>query len=200
VSAATSRLGALLFALCFNHLNTISEARRARIGHTLDTAEIVVGAAPLEFLELDTPTHEDIADVAARTATRVEKILRAHGRSLDPALADETPPGLAVDEPTLAALYAAAAQGIGVSGERAGLPPLRLITAPPDRPRARDVTDAPSRRCAPNVTKSCGQSPSPKWSSPWARCSATIRLCAEAVGWQRDRTVRAHGELHQVFF
>jgi hypothetical protein len=30
-----------------------------------------------------------------------------------------------------------------VSGERAGLPPLRLITAPPDRPRARDVTDAP---------------------------------------------------------
>lgn len=108
--------------------------------------------APLEFLELDTPTHEDIADVAARTATRVEKILGAHGRSLDPALADdlgesqkwdETPPELAVDEPTLAALYAAAAQGIGVSGDRAGLPPLRLITAPPDRPRARDVTDAP---------------------------------------------------------
>ena len=39
--------------------------------------------------------------------------------------------------------YAAAAQGIGLSGDRAGLPPLRLITATPDRPRARDVTDAP---------------------------------------------------------
>jgi hypothetical protein len=99
--------------------------------------------SPLEFLELEAPTHADIAEVAARTAARVEKILRAHGRSLDPALADETPPELAVDEPTLAALYAAAAQGVGVSGDRAGLPPLRLVTAPPDRPRARAVTDAP---------------------------------------------------------
>jgi hypothetical protein len=94
-------------------------------------------------LELEAPTHADIAEVAARTAARVEKILRAYGRSLDPALADETPPELAVDEPTLAVLYGAAAQGIGVSGDRAGLPPLRLITAPPDRPQARDVTDAP---------------------------------------------------------
>ncbi|MEZ4225961.1 MAG: transposase [Polyangiaceae bacterium] len=98
---------------------------------------------PLKFLELDTATHEDIAEVAARTAARVEKILRAHGRSLDPALADETPPELTADDPALAACYAAAAQGIGLSGDRAGLPPLRLITAPPDRPHARDVTDAP---------------------------------------------------------
>jgi hypothetical protein len=43
----------------------------------------------------------------------------------------------------LYACYAAAAQGIGVSGDRAGLPPLRSITPPPDRPHARDVTDAP---------------------------------------------------------
>jgi hypothetical protein len=68
---------------------------------------------PLEFLELDTPTHEDIAEAAARTAARVEKILRAHGRSLDPALADETPPDLTAEDPTLAACYAAAAQGVG---------------------------------------------------------------------------------------
>ena len=99
--------------------------------------------SPLEFLELDIPTHADITEVAARTAARVEKILRAHGRSLDPALADETPPELALNDPTLAACYAAAVPGVGVSGDRAGLPPLRLITAPPDRPRARDVTDAP---------------------------------------------------------
>ncbi len=59
--------------------------------------------SPLEFLELEAPTHEDIAEVAARTAARVEKLLRAHGRSLDPALADETPPELTVDDPTLAA-------------------------------------------------------------------------------------------------
>jgi hypothetical protein len=108
--------------------------------------------SPLEFLELEAPTHEDIADVASRTAARVEKILRAHGRSLDPTLADdpgesqkwdETPPDLTAEDPTLAACYAAAAQGVGVSGDRAGLPPLRLITALPDRPRARDVMDAP---------------------------------------------------------
>jgi len=98
---------------------------------------------PLKFLELGNPTHEDIAEVARRAAARVEKILRAHGRSLDPALADETLPELSVDAPALGACYGAAAQGIGLSGDRAGLPPLRLITAPPDRPHARDVTDAP---------------------------------------------------------
>lgn len=32
-----------------------------------------------------------------------------------------------LDQPGLAACYAAAAQGIGVSGERAGLPQLRLV-------------------------------------------------------------------------
>ncbi|GMV13973.1 MAG: hypothetical protein AMXMBFR56_21970 [Polyangiaceae bacterium] len=86
--------------------------------------------APLEFRVLDTPTHADIAEVAARTAARVEKILRAHGRSLDPELGDDMPPELALDEPGLAACYAAAAQGVSVSGEHAGKPPLRLITSP----------------------------------------------------------------------
>ena len=55
--------------------------------------------APLEFRELDTPTHADIADVASRTAARIEKILRAHGRSLDPEFGDDTPPELALDDP-----------------------------------------------------------------------------------------------------
>ncbi len=87
-------------------------------------------SAPLRFLELEAPTHAEIAEVAARTAARVEKILRAHGRSLDPALADETSLALTAGDPTLAACYAAAAQGVGVSEDRAGLPPLRLIIAP----------------------------------------------------------------------
>jgi hypothetical protein len=101
--------------------------------------------APLEFRELDTPTQADIAEVAARTAARVEKILRAHGKSLDPELGDDTPPELALDEPGLAACYAAAAQGVSVSGDRAGKPPLRLIASPdpPARPRAADATDQP---------------------------------------------------------
>ncbi len=95
--------------------------------------------------ELDTPSHADIAEVASRTATRIEKILRAHGRSLDPELDDGSPPDLALDEPGLAACYAAAARGISVSGDRAGQPPLRLIASPepPARPRAVDATDQP---------------------------------------------------------
>ncbi len=110
--------------------------------------------ASLEFRELDTPTQADIAEVAARTAARIEKILRAHGRSPDPELGDDTPPELARDEPGLAACYdpwksptgdAAAAQGLSVSGDQAGKPPLRLIASPdpPARPRAADATDQP---------------------------------------------------------
>jgi hypothetical protein len=101
--------------------------------------------APLEFRELDTPTHADVAEVAARTAARIEKILRVHGKSLDPELGDDTPPELALDEPGLAACYAAAAQGVSVTGDRAGKPPLRLIASPdpPARPHAADATDEP---------------------------------------------------------
>ncbi|MCC6213945.1 MAG: hypothetical protein IT376_03690, partial [Polyangiaceae bacterium] len=95
--------------------------------------------------ELDAPTHADIAEVAARTAARIEKIPRAHGRSLDPELDDGSPPDLARDEPGLAACYAAAAQGLSVSGDRAGKPPLRLTAwpEPPPRPRAADASDQP---------------------------------------------------------
>ncbi|MBK9000395.1 MAG: hypothetical protein IPM35_32140 [Myxococcales bacterium] len=73
--------------------------------------------SPFEYRELAAPTHADIAEVASRTAARVEKILRAHGGRLDPELGDDTPPELALDEPGLAPCYAAAAQGISVSGE-----------------------------------------------------------------------------------
>ncbi|MBK7583385.1 MAG: transposase [Myxococcales bacterium] len=101
--------------------------------------------APLEFRELDAPTHADVAQVAARTAARIESILKAHGRSLDPELGEQELPELCFDEPGLAACYAAAAQGIGVSGDRAGKPLLRLVVPAelPERSRAADATDAP---------------------------------------------------------
>lgn len=35
-------------------------------------------------LALDTPTHADIAEFAARTAARIEKILKAQGRPTSP--------------------------------------------------------------------------------------------------------------------
>ena len=95
--------------------------------------------------QLDAPSHADIAEVASRTAARLEKLLRAHGRSLDPARDDGAPHELTLDEPGLAACYAAAAHGISVGGERAGKPPLRLLTSPGPltRPRAADAIDEP---------------------------------------------------------
>jgi hypothetical protein len=56
------------------------------------------------------------------SAARIEKILRKAGRSLDAEMAAlEEPPELCEKEPGLAACYAAAAQGVTVSGDRAGL-------------------------------------------------------------------------------
>ncbi|HEX7625099.1 MAG TPA: transposase, partial [Anaeromyxobacteraceae bacterium] len=84
----------------------------------------------LVFHPLGPPTRADVAKVAARTAARIEKLLRAHGRSLDPEMHDADPPGLCLDDPGLAACYAAAARGVSVSGERAGQTPLRLVVSP----------------------------------------------------------------------
>ncbi len=87
----------------------------------------------LVFHTLPTPTRSEVADIARRTAQRIEKILRAHGRSLDPAMQDsqdDQPPKLCSDEPGLAACYAAAARGVAASGDRAGQAPLRLLVSP----------------------------------------------------------------------
>ena len=89
--------------------------------------------APLGFHPLPAPTGAEVADVARRTAARIDKILRQHGRCLDPELADDEPPGLELDDPALAACYAAAARGVGITGDRAGQPTLRLIF-PQDAP------------------------------------------------------------------
>ena len=83
----------------------------------------------LIFHALPTPTRADVADVARRTAERIERILRAHGRSIDPEMQDDQPPSLVLDEPGLAACHAAAAQGICVTGDRAGQPALRLVVS-----------------------------------------------------------------------
>jgi hypothetical protein len=94
----------------------------------------------LAFRQLPTPTHAEIAQVARGTADRIEQILRAHGRSLDPQLSQDAPL-LLDDAPGLAACYDAAARGISVSGERAGQPTLRLIVdhdPPPAKPAELD--------------------------------------------------------------
>src|SRR5688572_5425812 len=75
----------------------------------------------LRFEALAAPSQADVFEVARRTAERIEKLLRASGRSLEPH-GDQPEPALCLDEPGLAACYAAAAQGVAVSGERAGQP------------------------------------------------------------------------------
>jgi hypothetical protein len=94
----------------------------------------------LAFRQLPTPTHTEIAEVAHRTADRLEQILRARGRSLDPQQSQDAP-ALLEDAPGLCACYDAAARGISVSGERAGQPTLRLIVdhhSPPPKPAELD--------------------------------------------------------------
>ena len=84
----------------------------------------------LVWHSLPTPSRAEVQDVAARTARRIQRILQAHGRSVDPALQGvDEPERWAQDEPVLAACYAAAAQGVSLTGDRAGQPTLRLLVS-----------------------------------------------------------------------
>lgn len=67
---------------------------------------------------------------------------------------DDEPPALCLDEPGLAACYAAAAQGIALTGERAGRPTLRLIVSQHPRanaPAARNDGEPVAEVCGINV-------------------------------------------------
>jgi len=81
----------------------------------------------LEFHELPEPSPEQVADVAARTAERVIKLLIKSGKSLDSELRDDDADDFSHRQPALASLYAAAARGVDLSGDRAGQPTMRLI-------------------------------------------------------------------------
>jgi hypothetical protein len=95
------------------------------------------------FHELPPPTRDDVERVAARTADRVEKALSKRGRSLDGRADDgEAEDPLAGEHPALASCYAASAQGVALSAERAGQPLLRLVaSSSPDRARDPDPHD-----------------------------------------------------------
>ncbi len=100
-------------------------------------------SAALVFHPLATPTRAEVAAVARRTAERIEKILRAHGRSLDPEMQDDEPAELELcrDQPGLAACYAAAARGASVKSEKATL---RLVVSqdqPENEPLSADAEE-----------------------------------------------------------
>jgi hypothetical protein len=98
----------------------------------------------LEFHSLPAPTTAEVADVALRTAQRLDKLLRAQGRSLSPdECNDPEPPKLQLDHPALAACYDAASRGLAVSGDREGQPSLRLVQGAVTTPAA-SLQDMPA--------------------------------------------------------
>ena len=80
----------------------------------------------LVFHALAVPSAEQITDVAARTARRIETILARHGRKIDGSGESDVaePHG---EQLALAALCGAAAAGHGLTGDRAGEPLLRVV-------------------------------------------------------------------------
>src|SRR5690606_20279507 len=107
---------------------------------------------PLGFHQLPEPSAEDVANVAERTARRIQRLLEKLGLRPDPALCaseDEqrqlweaaalADPQTTEDHPALLACYSAATQGLDLFAERAGQPSLRLVDpslARPDEPHA----------------------------------------------------------------
>jgi hypothetical protein len=91
----------------------------------------------LDFHPLPTPTTAEVADVALRTAQRLDKLLRAQGRTLlRDEYSDPEPPALQLEHPALAACYDAASRGLAVSGDREVQPSLRLVQGAVTTPAA----------------------------------------------------------------
>jgi hypothetical protein len=65
----------------------------------------------LVFFPLPAPTRMDVTEVARRTACRIERILRAHGRRMGPQMQDDESHAFLLDQPGLAACYAASEPG-----------------------------------------------------------------------------------------
>jgi len=63
----------------------------------------------LIFHPLAEPTHEQVVDVASRTAKRVERILRKHGRVTDDDRLIDEPDTLEMQQPVLASCMKASA-------------------------------------------------------------------------------------------
>ena len=84
-------------------------------------------SAPLVFHALPEPTAEEVTEVAKRTALRVQKILGRHGRTLDGTGERDAHEAQGAEQLALSACYGAAASGLGLDGDRAGQPLLRIV-------------------------------------------------------------------------
>ena len=97
----------------------------------------------LEFHTLPAPTTAEVADMALRTAHRLDKLLRAQGRSLLPDECNDPEPLAVQLEHPEAACYDAASRGLTVSGDREGQPSLRLVHGAVTTPAA-SLQDMPA--------------------------------------------------------
>jgi len=99
----------------------------------------------LEFHALPTPSSAEVAGIARRTAQRLHQAFRKQGRSSPWDEEAAGTDGVETDsfreeQPGLFACYQAAAQGIAVSGERAGQPVLRVVVGGAGQPATHDKT------------------------------------------------------------
>ncbi len=91
----------------------------------LDGAYVRDAMGALAFHALGAPTFEEVEQVARWTYGRIERVLLAHGRTLD-GVGDEFVE-LMHDQPVLASCYAASAGDVQLLGEGAGQRTLKLV-------------------------------------------------------------------------
>ena len=126
-----------------------SALRLSPHAHTLCLDGVYVRPRPadgaLRFHPLPEPTPAEVAEVALRTATRIERVLRSRGRELDAPSDGADQDELALEHPALASCYQAAAGGRQLFDDRPGSAALRLLgpaPAPKRANRAALVADA----------------------------------------------------------
>lgn len=98
--------------------------------HTLALDGVYVRDADSEklvFHPLPSLTHEDVVEVATRTAERIRKVLQAHGRLAEEGCHAPEQDDFAIEQPALLSCYDAAVKGRDLLSERAGRPTLRLV-------------------------------------------------------------------------
>jgi hypothetical protein len=106
----------------------------------LDGVYVRAPSGALEFHALGAPTFEEVQQVAEWTHAKIERVLQAHGRTLD-GVGDE-PAELTHDQPVLASCYAASAADVQLLGEGAGQRTLKLVQpVRAVRPEARALAD-----------------------------------------------------------
>jgi hypothetical protein len=112
-----------------------SALRLSPHGHVLALDGVYVRDAQgaLSFHPLPEPSLAEVHDVAARTATRIERALHKLGRYLDEHGVGDQHDELADVQPVLAACYKAAASGQQLLGDKPGQPLLRLLSPLPQR-------------------------------------------------------------------